>query len=359
MRVNDAVDQERVDVVRARLASVRKGPLTVADGVEQVRLVYGSRTYYRNLKPHLALLQEALGDTLLTEVEMVDLQVVVEAVIEQALTRKGSKHGQAAGEHATHAFRALYRVCSNSVSGYDPTRDLPTLTRPDSNRTALSPDAVSALLACTSAVTDPLLTQLLKVFTLQSGARMMGVVNLRLEDLRNAPYVMLREKNRSIRRVPITDSLRQTLVEFACSRGAASWNDKVFRSRRGTPITDSYARELLVQLRKACHAQGYTEVDREFSHHWLRHTAVNNYVQVGGLAMAAHYAGHKITKVFGVTGVYTHVGDAQLISICAQLHGSTRHSGDTWWKTTSFAGQLGSRAAVQSEKPVRELLLGP
>lgn len=167
--------------------------------------------------------------------------------------------------------------------------------RPDSERKALTPNAVRELLQATLGLRDPELHLLVIVFSLQSGARIMGVARLRIVDVLAAPFVTLREKRNRVRRVPISDELRRALLVFAVRRGARGADDRVFRGLKGRPVQRKEMRRQLQKLRElACSVPG-SIVPAGFSHHWLRHTAINSYAQASGsMALAAHFAGHKL-----------------------------------------------------------------
>lgn len=323
-------DPKAVALAAERLARIKDSDLTVADGIDRVMEAYKGREYLRNMQPHLALLEATIGHMPMLDVEWVHLEIVRQAAVERAMEKPWAKHGKGAARHFTHAASALFRASAAVVHHHNPVSELPSLGGSGNPRSALPPAAVGALFSSVVDLPDPALAQMMGHFSIEAGARNMGLTGLRLIDLREAPFVTLVEKNGDERRVPIDDTLRRALLHFAVTRGATQWDDPVFLTSHGKPLTSQYIGDVMRQWRAACLARGFHEVPAGFSHHWLRHTAINNYVHVGGLALASHFAGHVINGVFGTTGLYTTVGDAQLIPVCERLHGETRDSGDDW-----------------------------
>lgn len=304
---------------------------TVLDATQRVRRKYAARPFVRNLRPHLDLLDKTFGATYLRDVDAVALEVIRTEVIARARTTTGSKHGIGAGERFTEAAKHMFAVCAEVTGGRNPTEQMSPLRRPASDRQALTDTAIRQLRDTVSVLRDPQLYGLILVFSLQSGARISGIARLRLKDLREAPFVVLTEKNDTRRQVPITDALRRALLLIAVSRGARGWDDHVFRTLKGARVRRKEVRRQIHKLRHAATAVPGSAVPDGFSHHWLRHTAVNSYVQVAGsVAVGAVFAGHRLNRQYGTTGCYTHVPSTQLIPFAQMLHGDVHDRGDAW-----------------------------
>ncbi len=105
--------------------------------------------------------------------------------------------------------------------------------------------------------------------TLEGLFRLSEILNLRVEDIKNDHITLVYTKNNRIRKVPITQSLKQALLARAHSSGFVFGRDPEGVPRRGEIVS--------VQFRRLAKRLGLSGV----SHHTLRHTAATAMLESG------------------------------------------------------------------------------
>ncbi|MCR6491157.1 site-specific integrase [Cellulomonas sp. P24] len=133
---------------------------------------------------------------------------------------------------------------------------------------------------------------LLLRFHHETGARRGGGLTLRLMDLDyRRGMIELHEKGLTVREVPATEELLRSLIRHCLSRTSpdAPGEQRIFRSKTGNPISrGTYGR---------VHDRWYqSESLRNLgvTVHWLRHTAIAEYREIGGLSVSTAFAGHSL-----------------------------------------------------------------
>ena len=157
-------------------------------------------------------------------------------------------------------------------------------------------------------------------FHLESGARRMGAINLRVRDLDHARQTLwLREKFGAEREQPVSASLLSAITDLATSRGAVRPDDHALvldRLRKGMPVgvTDRTYDRIFTRAQAVVPWAERTPLTA----HVLRHTAITAVERVAGYAVAARFAGHTPSSV---TGTYTKADIAEVAAVVARLTG--------------------------------------
>jgi integrase/recombinase XerC len=101
--------------------------------------------------------------------------------------------------------------------------------------------------------------------------------------------VWLDEKFSQEREQPLSPSLIERILAHAASRGSTGRGDKVFRTRRGQPISRRRYNTLFDKVQAALLWSAWTPVTA----HVLRHTAGTAVERIAGEAIAEAFLGHK------------------------------------------------------------------
>ncbi len=238
-----------------------------------------------------------LGRRELDNIRTSDLERMVLAIREEALTRKNGIGGHGAQENATTALRALYAWAR---------REGHTTARPDEHlnyqrtrsleRRAYTMPELQQAAQILDGTRDPELARLFLRLALETGARHNEMLQLRVGDLRRASGVIrLRPKGFAGKylEAPITAALFDALEALVERRYRKPPNDDdpVLVYRSGRPITRRYFENLCIKVRAEVPSLGKGEPDW-FSTHGLRHTAGTMVQRVGGDAVARRFLGH-------------------------------------------------------------------
>jgi len=212
--------------VAGRDVTVQATGPTVADYVPLVAAGYKPRSQ-RTYNSYWTLLVELLGEVALERVTVDDLITVVQEAARRAQSRRTGSDGRASHESCVAATRAVFArahkaglIPTNLALLVDKPRRLPN------RRRALNQAELNDLWAAVSATTrDPELDLLLLRFHLESGARRMGAIRLRLRDLDGVRQtIWLREKFGAEREQPISTSLLNAVADLAATRDSTrSW----------------------------------------------------------------------------------------------------------------------------------------
>ena len=296
------------------------GP-TVAEYVPVVAAGYQPRTR-RTYNSYWTLTVELLGDRALAAVTVEELLTVAEEAASRARARRPGSDGRASRESCVAAMRAIFTraskaglVQTNPALLVDKPRRLPNRRRALNEKEV---DQVWQAVASTSR--DPELDLLLVRFHLESGARRMGAINLRLRDIdESRQTVWLREKFGAEREQPVSRSLLDAILSIASARGAVRPDDEALRTLhrsagRTTPVTDrTYDRIFTRAQTQVAWAQR-----TPLTAHILRHTAITAVERVAGFAVAQAFAGHQPGSV---TGTYTKADIKEVAAAVALLTG--------------------------------------
>lgn len=301
------------DLVAAATGEHR--PITVAAWIDQIAPTFGGSTA-RTYRPYWRLFAAMHGDRALAELTTMDLAAVVDAAGERAKAHRPDSPGRSSRESCVAALRALYRRAVDAGHATtDPAAALRKPRRSTSRRRALDDGELTELADAIRATRrDPDLDLLLVRFHLETGARVQGVLNLRHRDIDPArSTVWLREKLDSVREQPASPSLVGLLLAHVSERGGSD-GDAVFRTGRGTPITDRFYDRLFARARRHMGWDPRTPVTA----HVLRHTAITRVGRIAGYPVAQAFAGHAPPTV---TGRYLHATLADVASAVAVLTG--------------------------------------
>jgi integrase len=193
--------------------------------------------------------------------------------------------------------------------------------RLENRRRALTQAELDDLWAAVAATTkDPELDLLLLRFHLESGARRMGAINLRLRDLDGGRQTAwLHEKAGAEREQPISASLLAAVADLAAVRGSKAPEDPAFvttyrRAGCPAPLTDRTYDRIFSRAQLRIPWASRTPLTA----HVLRHTAVTAVERIAGFAVAAKFAGHRPGSV---TGTYTKADISEVAQAVAHLTG--------------------------------------
>lgn len=307
--------------VAGRVAAPRRTGPTVADYIPVVAAGYQTRSR-RTYNSYWTLTAELIGNITLERVTVDDLTRVADEAARRAKQRRAGSDGRASRESCVGAMRAVFTrahkaglVSSNLALLVDKPRRLPN------RRRALSQSELNDLWAAAAATTkDPELDLLLLRFHLESGARRMGAINLRVKDLDHARQtIWLREKFGTEREQPISRSLLQAVADLATARGSTGSNGHALVTLHRedgmlAPVTDRTYDRIFTRVQTQVAWAERTPLTA----HVLRHTAITAVERVAGFAVAARFAGHTPGSV---TGTYTKADISEVAAAVVQLTG--------------------------------------
>lgn len=303
---------------RPRVASAN-GP-TLVEYVPVVAASYGARTR-RTYNSYWSLLVELLGDKCVSAVSVDDLQGVAEEAARRAQTRRRGSNGRASKESCVGAMRAVFtKAVKAGIVTANPALQVDKPRRLGNRRRALTQVELDEVWSAVTRTTpDPELDLLVLRFHLETGARRMGAINLRMRDIdESRQTVWLREKFGAEREQPISKSLLMALLTIAAARGAKSPDDIVLWVRRSatrfTPITDRTYDRIFTRAQTKVSWAARTPLTA----HMLRHTAVTAVERAAGFAVAQAFAGHAPSSV---TGTYTKADITEVAAAVAALTG--------------------------------------
>ncbi len=265
--------------------TVREFYATLLDACEDETVAnYG--TYWRKLV-------EALGDKQLADVTKTDVMGFAKLCRKSALVRRNSREGLGARRNAVAAARCFF---ANAKDAHhiktNPAKKVRHKPYDPALRRALVEHELDELYDLEAKTVDPELYTLLLRFHHETGARRGGGLTLRLMDLDyRRGMIELHEKGLTVREVPATEELLRSLIRHCLSRTSpdAPGEQRIFRSKTGNPISrGTYGR---------VHDRWYqSESLRNLgvTVHWLRHTAIAEYREIGGLSVSTAFAGHSL-----------------------------------------------------------------
>jgi integrase/recombinase XerC len=313
------------------LAAAGNGPATLADGptvAEYVTRIEGrfKETTRATYATHWRLLVELRGGCRLGELDSDDLAELVAEAGRRARIRRPSCTGRSAEENCVAAFRALYlKAVKARVVSFNPAGELDKPRRLENRRRALTASELSEVWETVTLVSrDPELDFLLVRFHVETGARRIGALGLRLKDLDfSRQTIWLTEKFDKPREQPVSASLLQALVAHAEGRGAKRPEDPVFRYRlvdpetgAGRPLTRRHYNTLFERLQAAI---GWAQ-RMGLCAHVLRHTAGTAVERIAGFAVASAFLGHS-QNGRGPTSIYTKASIHEVAAAIAKLTG--------------------------------------
>lgn len=294
---------------------------TVAEYLPVVAAGYKPRTR-RTYNSYWILMAELIGDRPLDQVTVEDLLAVADEAERRAKQRRVGSDGRASRESCVAAARAVFtralkagHVTANPALLVEKPRRLPNRRRALTN---VELDDVWA--AVTATTKDPELELLLLRFHLESGARRMGAINLRVRDIDPARQtVWLREKFGAEREQPVSGTLIEAVSSLAGERGATKPDDEALRTRPrslGTSAAISDRTYDRIFTRAQAHVPWSQRTP--LTAHVLRHTAITAVERVAGFAVAQAFAGHQPGSV---TGTYTKADIHEVASAVEKLTG--------------------------------------
>lgn len=307
--------------VAERDPAIRPTPPTLGDYVPVVAAAYPPRTR-RTYNSYWRLAIELIGDVAMERVTVDDLLLVTEEAARRAAIRRAGSDGRASRESCVAALRAVFgRAHKAGLISSNPALLVDKPRRLENRRRALTHAELDDLWAAVAATTkDPDLDLLLLRFHLESGARRMGAINLRIRDLdRVRQTAWLHEKAGAEREQPISASLLAAVADLAFERGSCAPEDPVFltsyrRAGRPAPLTDRIYDRIFSLAQHRVPWASRTPLTA----HVLRHTAITAVERIAGFAVAAKFAGHTPGSV---TGTYTKADISEVARAVAQLTG--------------------------------------
>ena len=265
---------------------------TVAEYVRRVKAAAGpgSRRTYGTYWDRMAALW---GDRPMTSFAATDIEFLKHETASAARSRRNSRHGRHAGEHAIAAARALFnRAIADGIiaPGNSPAHRVPKPRRLPNTRRALTTAELAQInLVSRTSGNDVILDALLLRLHTETACRRGGALGLTLGDL-DAPNGLLRlqEKGETLRWQPISLTLARALQEHARARGAVTPGDALLRYLDGRPLTSRRYDNLWQRLAR----QLPWIATHGISAHWLRHTTLTWVERHFGYGIARAYAGH-------------------------------------------------------------------
>jgi len=296
------------------------GP-TVRDYVPVVAEGYQPRSR-QTYSSYWQLTVELLGDIALDRVSVDDLRSVADEAARRAGRRRPGCDGRASRESCVAAMRAVFtRAHKAGLVQANPALLVEKPRRLPNRRRALSQLELNDLWAAVAATTrDPQLDLLLIRFHLESGARRMGAINLRVKDLDpTRQTVWLREKFGTEREQPIGRCLLEAITQLAQARGSTGPEDRALMTLRRSggalaPLTGRTYDRIFTRAQDRIAWSAQTPLTA----HVLRHTAITAVERVAGFAVAARFAGHTPGSV---TGTYTKADITEVAAAVAVLTG--------------------------------------
>ena len=182
------------------------------------------------------------GDRPLTELAATDIEHLKHECAATARSRRSSRHGRHAGEHAVAAARALYNLAIADgiiAPGDSPAHRVAKPRRLPNTRRALTAVELEQInLVARTSGNDVILDALLLRLHTETACRRGGALCLCLGDL-DTPRGLIRlyEKGDTVRWQPISLHLATALSEHARARGALLPTDTLLRYRDGRALT--------------------------------------------------------------------------------------------------------------------------
>lgn len=279
-------------------------PLLGDFAAEASALLFGrTADTYRH---HIARLVREFGDRRLDRIGLLELERAALRVREDAIERRGSRHGFGAQENFVNATRFVF-TCAVKAGHLraNPATGLARPRRRRSLRRALSADELAAIFeAVVTTSRDPELDLLILAFARETACRREGILNLRLGDIQPTPSVLLYEKFDERREIPVSPALVAALGAHA---GRSRGGERVFRYRNGDYLTD---RRFDTMFERAGRHLAWVR-SLGVSLHWIRYSTLTDVRMLCGERVAAAYAGHG-DGAAGVTGIYTRATFAEL-----------------------------------------------
>jgi integrase len=229
----------------------------------------------------------------MTGLAATDIEFLKHQCAATARSRRNSRHGRHAGEHAVAAARALFNLAiadSIIAPGESPAHRVAKPRRLPNARRALTADELEQInLVARTSGNDVILAALLLRLHTETACRRGGALGLRLIDLDAVrSLVRLNEKGGTLRWQPISLDLATALTDHARARGVVEPTDALLRYRDGRALTSRRYDHLWRRIgrqRPWVAAQG-------ISTHWLRHTTLTWVERHFGYGVARAYAGH-------------------------------------------------------------------
>jgi integrase len=283
----------QLGITPADLASAPNPVLpTVADYVHRAGAAAGpgARRTYGTYWNRMAALWP---DRPVTEITATDIEFLRHESVGSARSRRNSRHGRHAGEHAIAAARALFNLAIADGfldRGASPAHKVSKPRRLPNTRRALTATELEQInLVARTSGNDVILDALLLRLHTETACRRGGALGLRLADLDPGRGVIrLVEKGGTMRWQPISLALASALVDHARIRGAVLPTDTLLRFRDGRALTSRRYDHLWQRIGRklpwvAAHG---------ISTHWLRHTTLTWVERHFGYGIARAYAGH-------------------------------------------------------------------
>lgn len=210
-------------------------------------------------------------------------------------------HGHGAARNFVQATKRVFaQAQEQGLLRADPARRLKE--PPDrSLRRALEPRELSRLRRWISVErSDPELDELILDLLERTGARLDGLVGVRLGDI-DVVGCLLHDCEKYGKQYtrPVARSVLLRLRALAERRGATHPTDRALRRRRGEPVTKKYVQDLF----HTAYLHGVLPAHTPATAHWLRHTLVRAIGEAADEHVARSWAGHS-PKSQGVTAVY-------------------------------------------------------
>jgi integrase/recombinase XerC len=300
--------------------STRPKAPAVADYMPVVAASYGPGTA-ATYGTHWRLLVEEVGCRPVDTICYDDCVAIVDTAGRRAVLNGGA--GRSSRETCIAALRAFFeRARRAGLISTNPAAQLTKPRRLASRRRGLTDDELSEVWQAVALVTkDPDLDLLLVRFHLQSGARRIGALQLRVGDLdTHRATVWLREKFDDRREQPLPPSTVGALLEFAHQRGSTQACDPVFRTKRsaGGQRYPAMSRRHYNSLFERVQAQLTWSQHAPVTPHVLRHTAITAVERHAGFAVAQRFAGHAGSSV---TSTYVKADLGEVATAVAALSG--------------------------------------
>jgi integrase len=290
---------------------------TFAEYVEVVEAVLGPGRTTESYRSYWRLAVARFGEAAIDTIGVADLDVVLADAVARAQRLRPGTEGRSSRESCIAALRAVFsRAQRAGLIGRNPAAALEKPRRLPSRRRALDDTELRELVdAVRTTSHDPELDLLLVRFHLESGARRAGALNGALGDVdERRSTIRLREKFGVEREPPISPSLVTSVLQLAHERGAASPEDRLFRTKRGGPI---YRKHYNVIFDRAQATLPWTRRTPATAH-VLRHTAGTAVERIAGHAVAETFLGHAPSSV---TGNYTKASIEEVAAAVAALTG--------------------------------------
>lgn len=197
-------------------------------------------------------------------------------------------------ESCVAALRALFaRAVKAGLVGSNPALLVAKPRRLGNRRRALTQDELAEVWdAAAVTAKDPALDLLLLRFHLESGARRIGALNMRVKDLDLARQtVWLREKFAGEREQPVSATLLSAVADLAAQRGSTGSEDAVFITRhRRAGMPAALTGRTYDRIFTNVQSRVEWSIRTPITAHVLRHTAITAVERAAGFAVAQAFA---------------------------------------------------------------------